>query len=161
MEVLSTVHGSRLYGMAHSRSDNDTFRVVLQDIRTRARVDGEKDDVTVGLDTFLERVFSGSHQSVEALFSPVATVHPHYEDMFRNIRVTGADAFAKYRRTIKSFSYGGLKQKRHAVRLGFNLRDLRTCGRFDPQLKPQEVQTIRMIADLYSGQSLYDICVNM
>lgn len=43
--ILSTVHGSRLYGLAHSGSDYDTYEVVLQG-RTRQRVAGSGSTLT-------------------------------------------------------------------------------------------------------------------
>ena len=63
--IFETVHGSHLYGWAHEGSDYDVFRV-LSRYTTGARqthVDGI-DLVTVGINKFLERALSGSHQSV-------------------------------------------------------------------------------------------------
>jgi len=161
--ILETVHGSHLYGLNYSGSDRDFFRVVstTRGGRTKATVKGDLDQVVMPLDRFLENIFSGSHQSCEALWSPVATVHPNYAPMFDNIRVTGADAFARYRRTIKAFTYGTEKQRRHAVRLGFNLMDLRTHGRFNPTLTPDQRTKVVVLSQLYWGESLYDIAINL
>lgn len=159
--ILETIHGSRLYGLARADSDEDTFKVVSGSSRTRVRQEGIHDDIVMDLDEFLRRVFHGSHQACEALWSPYATVDPKYQPMFAGLRVTGADAFARYRRTIKSFSYGTLKQRRHAVRLGYNLADLRKYGRFNPVLTPGQKHHTLIIADLYQGQSLFDIASNL
>lgn len=160
--ILETIHGSHLYGLNHSDSDLDYFRVVdTSRSRAKHKVTEELDYVEVPFDRFMENVFNGSHQSCEALFSPVATVDPRYQALFNAIRVTGADAFARYRRTIRAFSYGTMKQRRHAVRLGFNLRDLRLSGRFNPQLTDDQRTKVIVLSQLYSGESLYDIAINL
>lgn len=159
--ILVTVHGSHLYGLDHSKSDVDFFRVVASREGVVQWIRGEFDYTEFGLDKFLENVFSGSHQSCEALFSPRAFIHPQYRAMFAGLRVTGADAFAKYRRTIKAFSYGDVKQRRHAVRLGFALQGLRREGRFNPALTEGQINSVKVIADLYRGQSLYDVAINL
>lgn len=158
--ILVTVHGSHLYGLNHSESDVDFFRVVESDLRTEQVVSGGFDVVTMGLKSFLRHVFDGSHQSCEALFSPVAYIDPKYRSFFAGIRVTGEDAFARYRRTIHSFSYGDGKKRRHAVRLGYNLRDLRYAGRFNPEMTEDQILKIGVLSNLYRGQSLYDIASN-
>lgn len=159
--ILETIHGSHLYGMNHADSDRDIFRVLATTGRTKHKITEESDLTQMPLDRFLENVFHGSHQSCEALFSPLATVDPKYCPMFDNIRVTGADVFARYRRTIHAFSYGPMKQRRHAVRLGFNLSDLRKYGRFNPRLTDDQKMKVVVISQLYWGQSLYDIAINL
>ena len=158
--VLVTIHGSHLYGLAHAESDLDFFRVVEGKGRTKMRVDGGFDLTKMPLGTFLKHVFDGSHQSVEAAFSPVAWVHPQYRPMFNNMVVTGADVFARYRRTIHSFSHGDLKKRRHAVRLGLNLADLRRSGRFNPVLTDEQKQYVLNFAEHYEGDELFDIASN-
>lgn len=159
--ILETIHGSRLYGLHHADSDHDIFRVVSSNGRTKHRVTEASDSTTMPLDRFLENVFHGSHQSCEALFSPVATIDPKYRPMFEGIRVTGADVFNRYRRTIHSFSYGTPKQRRHAVRLGFNLADLKKYGRFNPQLTPDQRTKVVVLSQIYGEQSLFDIAINL
>jgi hypothetical protein len=159
--ILETVHGSHLYGLNHSNSDLDLFRVVRYGTKTKHKVTEESDLTQMPLDTFLERVFHGSHQSCEALFSPLAEVDPRYSPMFKGIRVTGEDVFARYRRTIHAFSYGTMKQRRHAVRLGFNLADLKRQGRFNPVMTEDQKLKIGVLSQLYWGQSLYDIASNL
>lgn len=158
--ILETVHGSHLYGMNHADSDLDIFRVVRYGTKTLHKITEEADVTTVPFDLFMRNVFSGSHQSCEALFSPLATVHSQYAPLFSGLRITGADVFAKYRRTIHSFSYGPMKQRRHAVRLGYNLADLRRTGRFNPVMTEDQKLKIGVISQLYWGQSLYDIAIN-
>lgn len=87
--ILETVHGSHLYGLNHAGSDRDSFRVVAGSGRTIQRITGEDDITQMPLNRFLENVFHGSHQSCEALFSPLATIDPQYAPYFEGIRVTG------------------------------------------------------------------------
>lgn len=160
--ILETIHGSHLYGLAHENSDEDFFRVVRGGSgRTKHRITEDLDYVEMPLDTFLANVFKGSHQSCEALFSRHAVIHPEYREFFASIRVTGEDVFNRYRRTIHAFSYGDDKRRRHAVRLGFNLRDLRMTGRFDPTLTEDQKNKVLVVSQLYRGQSLYDIAINL
>lgn len=159
--VLVTVHGSHLYGLAKPDSDVDLFRVVYGTGKTKQRTADGFDVVTVPLDRFLTNVFNGSHQSCEALFSPSKYVHPDYAVFFESQVVTGADAFARYRRTIHAFSYGTQKQRRHAMRLGYNLKELRESGRFNPVLTDGQVTMTTAISELYWGESLYDIAINL
>jgi hypothetical protein len=160
--ILETIHGSHLYGLNHSDSDLDYFRVVdTPSRRAKHKVTDELDYTEVPFDRFMENIFNGSHQSCEAVFSPVATIDPRYKALFDGIRVTGSDAFARYRRTIRAFSYGAMKQRRHAVRLGFNLRDLRLSGRFNPRLTDDQRTKVIVLSQLYEGQSLYDIAINL
>jgi hypothetical protein len=159
--ILVTIHGSHLYGLNHSESDLDFFRVVEPDRKTQHKVSGGFDVVTMGFPTFIGHVFAGSHQSCEALFSPVKYVDPQYASFFAGMRVTGEDAFARYRRTIRAFSYGDDKRRRHAVRLGYNLRDLRRTGQFNPELTPDQRNMCNVVSSLYWGQSLTDIAINL
>jgi hypothetical protein len=159
--ILETVHGSHLYGLNHSGSDRDFFRVVTGSGNTKHTITGENDITQMPFDRFMANIFSGSHQSCEALFSPLATIDPRYDPLFKGIRVTGSDVFAKYRRTIRAFSYGTMKQRRHAVRLGFNLADLRRDGRFNPVLTEDQKMKVAILSQLYWGQSLYDIAINL
>jgi len=156
--LLQTVHGSRLYGLSHEDSDNDMFYVVPGDGRAKHNVEGRADDVTVPLERFLRNANSGSHQSVEALFSPYAVIDPEYRALFKNMRITGGDVFEKYRRTIHKFSHGNRKKRQHAVRLAFNLRGLREEGRFNPVLSEEEIFIVRESAKLLQDERLYRLC---
>lgn len=159
--ILATIHGSHLYGLNHSDSDLDLFRVIDSSRHPKHKITGGLDLVTLDIDSFLTNVFNGSHQSCEALFSPVKYVHPEYKPMFEGIRVTGEDAFARYRRTIRAFSYGNDKRRRHAVRLGYNLAELRRSGRFNPVLTDDQITMCNVVSSLYWGASLTDIAINL
>lgn len=156
--IFETIHGSHLYGLANESSDRDVFFVTdARSSKSRHSFNEPLglDQVRVGLGTFLRRVQEGSHQSVEALFSPYKVWHqPAYREMIETTRVTGGAVFAKYERTIKSFSYGDLKRRRHACRLALNLRDLRSSGRFNPVLTQYEVVYINKFAKVFEGEEL-------
>lgn len=155
--VFSTEHGSHLYGMAHAGSDRDMFIVTFEDHgKARQNMSGLDDTVRVGWRTFLERAASGSHQSCEALFSKRKQWTPEglaLLPLIEDTRVTGADVFEKYERTIKKFSHGTYKQRRHAARLAINLRGLRSHGRFEPELTEEEKRWVGLMA-WYSGSTL-------
>lgn len=143
--IFSTVHGSHLYGLAGPNSDVDSFTVTTSDARhARQNKIGEADSTFIGWDTWLEYVFSGSHQSVEALFSrrKVWTdddVRRAYEPMLDGMRITGGDVLAKYGRTVTKFAHAqDFKRRRHACRLWLNMQDLRWDGRFEPEMTDRE-----------------------
>lgn len=146
--ILSTVHGSHLYGLAHEHSDFDTYEVVLGcDKRFAWNHNAETDATHIHLSRFHESVEDGAPQALEALFSPVAEVAPGWEAFFLGLRPGIDNARATYRRTIMNFglSNGGrtgraaeridpVKMRRHALRLAINLNDLVRYGVFNPRL---------------------------
>lgn len=158
--IFTTIHGSHLYGMAVEASDRDTFTVVRHG-RTRHRKDGDDDSVTVGLDRFLQNVNSGSHQSVEALFSPFKQWHGHeeFQPMLDGYRVTGPDVIQKYWRTITAFAHSeDFKRRRHSLRLWLNVSDLRHYGRFDPRMTESEIKwATRTALSSMTGSEIIDM----
>lgn len=157
--IFETVHGSHLYGLAHEGSDMDLYKVYEgrgKDLKqsVHAGVDVVRGD----LEAFLVRALSGSHQSCEALFSPVKQFAPGMREkrgpFLDAFRVTGSEVFAKYERTIKKFCYGDPKRRRHAVRLSYNLRDLRAYGRFNPRMTDIEARSATNMANAFSGDDL-------
>lgn len=160
-EILRTIHGSHLYGLNRIGSDLDVFRVVAHRNKALVRCDGPFDYREFSLHKFLEYIYNGSHQSLEALFSPYAVIHPHYEPMFRSMRATGPTVFSAYRRTIKAFAHGDEKKRRHAVRLGFNLADLREYGRFNPKLTDGQIAMVKSLALQLEGEELFDFATSL
>lgn len=156
--IFETVHGSHLYGLAHDGSDHDVFRVTTS-TRPRAKhfERGAEDVCEVGITVFLERALAGSHQSVEALFSPRKEWRDtRYRALVENTRVTGADVFAKYERTIRKFAYGDFKRRRHACRLALNLDGLRRDGRFEPVMTDIEKVLATKLATQFEGEELLE-----
>lgn len=160
--LFSTIHGSHLYGLAHACSDDDRFVVTDSRspvMRQQVQPDGI-DTAAVGLDLFLLRVADGSHQSVEALFSPFkewSIIGLDYRPMIESMRVGGATAFAAYERTITKFCYGDFKKRRHAARLSLNLAGLRERGRFTPVMTVAEVEWATRLAIACEGDSLREV----
>ena len=156
--IFTTPHGSRLYGLAHAGSDHDRFTVFADKRRVRQRTDGNDDQVTMGLDSFLQLAYSGSHQSVEALFSKQKEWGPAgemYAPMLNNIRIGGPDVLRKYSRTIKSFCYGDFKRRRHAVRLTFNSNELSRTGTIERvTLTESRARMATKLAEQFEGDSL-------
>lgn len=157
--VFTTVHGSHLYGLDHPGSDRDWFTVTTSSAhRARQHVhpDGT-DTASLGFEAFLRRALSGSHQSVEALFSPYQQWESHLElrPFVDELRIGGGEVSAKYERTIRSFSAGDYKKRRHAARLALNLDQLRRYGRFDPVLSDTETDFVTQVAVL-EGDALLE-----
>lgn len=158
MELLKTLHGSRLYGLSTPESDFDWFTVVSK-VRTNRRkyakqtLKGSQDNNVVDLSTFMLGCEKGVPQYLEAMFSPLDTVNGL---PFRSSYRAGTEALNTYLRTMKSFCMADTyKTRRHAVRLAFNLRDLARYGRFNPVLTSEQ----RHYANLYGhcyAEPLYD-----
>lgn len=157
--IFSTVHGSHLYGLAHAGSDRDVYYVYEGKGRNlHHSKDGDHDSVRGTLDAFLQRAYTGSHQSVEALFSRQKVWAPgmleQYGAMLDRLYIEGGEVFAKYERTIKKFAYGDFKRRRHACRLRLNLQGLRERGRFDPELTETEKLLCNAYAKVFEGDEL-------
>lgn len=159
-EIFRTIHGSRLYGLDHAGSDKDTFIVTTSNAtKTKHTVSAEEDQQIVGLNLFLYRTYTGSHQSVEALFSPFKVWNPeyeHYRPMVEEMTVYGSNVFEKYERTIKNFCFGDFKRRRHAVRLSWNLMELRENGRFNPRMTDEQIGFSAFLAETMDGENLKD-----
>lgn len=156
--IFTTPHGSQLYGLAHAGSDHDRFTVFADKRRARQHTNGDDDHVTMGLDSFLGLAYSGSHQSVEALFSNQKEWGPAgemYAPMLNNIRIAGPEVMRKYARTIKAFCYGDFKRRRHAVRLTFNRNELSHTGTIERvTLTENRAAMATKLAEQYEGDDL-------
>lgn len=157
--IFRTIHGSHLYGFAHAGSDMDSY-VVTTSSRSRPHqsVRGDADVVRVGWNTFLAYATGGSHQSVEALFSPLKSWEAHEElrPFVESMRIGGAEVYAKYERTIRAFCFGDFKRRRHAVRLSSNLNDLRRNGRFNPRCSSDLRSRSAELAEALEGERLWE-----
>lgn len=164
--IFKTIHGSHLYGLAHPKSDADTFTVVTDDhdfgdrpTRQVVRGYGDKvtDDLTFTLSEFLKRIGNGSHQSLEALFSPLKaweSAQHWFEPFTWHYRATSPEVFYTYERTIRKFAYGDFKRRRHGVRLAQNLRDLRHDGRFNARMTNRAIVEANQLANELTGNAL-------
>lgn len=161
--IFETIHGSRLYGLFHEGSDKDIYRLVNTfPARRKARhkVNEDADLVEMPLLVFMTYIWKGSHQSLEALFSPFKVWNPkfdYYRPIIETYRVGGAAVFSAYRRTITSFCYGDYKKRRHAVRLRGNLEDLYEAGRFNPIMSDSDITRADFLARHYEGDALREL----
>lgn len=153
--LLRTVHGSHLYGMSHADSDMDWYVVTLEGRKPKQTIVDWEDTTSVPIGSFLRFLDLGVPQAVEALFSRVAQIDPAWYPYFRSLRVGGpaGSMLVKYRQTAVNFAnYPGFKQRRHALRLCLNMRELRASGYFNPTLSGSEIDMITDIASLDTEQ---------
>lgn len=158
--IFYTVHGSNLYGLAHKSSDMDLFIVTSNTGERYAKhyVENGVDVCEMSLGVFLDRVYSGSHQAVEALFSQGKVwVDERYKPMLDSVKVTGPIVEQKYRRTIRKFCFGDFKRRRHAMRLALNLHQIHEVGRFNPTLTAEQVLAINVVAETLEGENLWEV----
>lgn len=147
--LLATVHGSRLYNLAHENSDYDWFEVHGWDkARGGQRIVGTEDRTKTSYDRFMRYCEKGVPQYLEAMFSQKAYIdnfpfdrQQFYVPGMREVRDT-------YKRTIKAFWARGKeensnKMKVHAWRLHYNLCDMEESGRFNPSLRPIDISDIQ------------------
>ena len=161
--IFSTIHGSRLYGLHHENSDEDRFEVYATKDKILQGFEEGDDWVSVGLDHFLKVAREGSHQSLEALYSPFKVwAMPEYYAMIEGFRVPPAAGVREaYERTIERFCSGDFKRRRHALRLALNLRDLQRYARFNPRLDAKQIEHISLMAEFYVGAELYGYAVHL
>jgi hypothetical protein len=167
MDVLfKTVHGSRLYGLNHAGSDEDYYTVVSKVKTNKAKyakqsiVDGV-DSMTMDIGTWLRYCEMGVPQALEAMFSQMAIVD-HIGPLRAQYHV-GTGVYERYLRTIKSFALNNedsYKKKRHALRLAYNMQEMRAIGRFNPTLTPTQRAVCNLAANR-SGQYVYDLALRI
>lgn len=155
--VFTTVHGSRLYGLNHADSDDDSM-IVYNDKRKPLHVKrGDLDVIHVGLPWLLDNAYKGSVQFVEAVFShDKVWTDPSWRPMFDTMRIPVAAVRETFTRTIRTFVHMDTqKSRQHAVRLGLALHDIRVNdGWYDPKLTERQQFTVRALATLYRGDDL-------
>lgn len=150
--ALTTTHGSRLYGLAHATSDQDTYTVFTDapDNLRHQSLKGADDQFWISLDQFLLLCADGTPQALEAMFSPMATCSPLMEAYRATYRAPLGAMRMKYRRTVANFAEGDtLKKRRHALRLALNLTDAeRLGGRFNPTMTAERAAWLTATASL-------------
>lgn len=149
--LFKTVHGSKLYGLSHSGSDDDYFTVCTNGTKKRARYATHKvyengeDSVVMDFSTWLQSCVKGVPQALEAMFSSMA-LQDDIADFRAGYRA-GTQVYETYFRTIKSFALQeGYKQKRHALRLALNLNEMAKTGRFNPTLSEEDARYVSVMA---------------
>lgn len=149
MNLLKTIHGSRLYNLHHEDSDYDTFTVIadnptVKGTYAKQTIKGDADDLVTDLSTFVLYASRGVPQYLEAMWSRKVDEDV---DMIRDMRFAFRPDFYKasdtYIRTLVNFwNKTDLKYKRHAYRLVLNLKDMREIGMFDPTLTDSQVEQV-------------------
>lgn len=170
--MLDVVHGSHLYGLAHPGSDVDRFVVLRRrpvvfagEPVSQARREwigqeilGDHDTTVVEFGTFVAYASAGAHQHVEAMCAQGPVVLADRLVAYRcSFRVAYAAARSKYVGAVATFA--GLptrtrprvaeptvKQRRHALRLAFNLRQLAATGRCTPTLPVDVARSLTLLA---------------
>lgn len=165
-EVLfKTQHGSHLYGLNHADSDEDFYTVVDRPRGRRYKwakqsINDGIDSMRVDLPTWLRLCDKGVPQALEAMFAPNPLV-----DKLPSLRAAyraGGEAHHTYRRTIRNFvEADDFKRRRHAVRLGMNLRDLLHSGRFCPVLTAGQRGVANHLAVNYQGEELFEAVMSV
>jgi len=142
--LLRTIHGSRLYGLSHADSDFDWYFVYDTDLRRgNQSVHGDYDETIVPKQVFMEQIANGHPKALEALFSPSAERSPVFEELARTFRVGPGPAVRGTRSLLRSFALNDtFKNRRHILRLAFQLRDTMEYGRFNPVLTPERIVSI-------------------
>lgn len=171
--LLLTHTGSKLYGLNHADSDNDTYRIIPTINNGRKRnakhiIKGEEDQLTIDFKTFTMFAYDGQPQALEAMFSPIATIDKISE--FRSGFYAGLNhdsMIGRYRRTITKFAHGDFKHRRHALRLTLNLEEaMRNRGYFNPRLSESDRDMITQMAmemefsRHLQSLSIYDLHLN-
>lgn len=160
MIILSTIHGSHLYGLANENSDIDNYVVVSNNYYNMKPIQTivDNNDITViGLKYFMQQIYKGVPQSLEALYSPKTVVD---KMLFRHsYYCNSSEVVNTYLRTIKSFSLDErhpYKYNRHALRLTYNLNDIIMYGRFTPVLSTAQIEAINTVPYL-TKQEFYSM----
>lgn len=155
-ELLKTIHGSKLYGLAHAGSDDD-FYVVTPTVKVarnarknnaRQSISGNLDTVYVDFKTFTRLASEGVPQALEAMYSRQSESE-YFEDYRRGYFSSDPVVIHTYMRTMKSFSLtekDTYKRKRHALRLALNLEEILYTGRFNPTLNAENANRISRYA---------------
>lgn len=150
--LLSTVHGSNLYGLAQETSDLDQYVVVAENnkkIKPKQTIIDNVDTTVIGLSFFIKQITKGVPQALEALYSPYAETD---KITWRaNYYCNSSEVVNTYLRTIKTFildTRHPYKYKKHALRLMYNLNSILQYGFFSPVLSSHQKETILNVPNL-------------
>ena len=145
--LLSTVHGSHLYGTNHPGSDLDFYQVVRQG-KTCQKFVGKEDLTFVSLDTFLSFIDRGVPQALEALWSPQARIKEEWESFFASLRPPYYQTIKVFERVIRHFDMRDnqtRKDRVHVRRLRMELEDFKEFGRFNPTLSAERLALLAQV----------------
>lgn len=153
--AFTTIHGSRLYGLSHASSDNDSMIVYTDNRTAYHKKSGDDDVIHVGMNFLIQQAQEGSHQFLEGLLSQQKKWEDEsFKALIESYRIPAHTVSAKYERTIKRLCFDTFKYRRHAVRLYCNLADLRETGTFNPTLSEEDIEFTGYMATLYKNWDL-------
>ena len=155
--ALATQHGSKLYGMDNAGSDDDWYLVLDDSMSSRRalskqRKSGDDDRMLISMQQFIELIAEGSHQALEAKFSPFAYKAPvPYEAMINKTIPSNVGVGHKYRSAAKSFMASGIEENsekkiKHSVRLSADYGDYLAQDKIQPLKTPNQRRIIEQIA---------------
>jgi len=167
MKILyKTIHGSRLYGLAHEGSDWDYYTVVDRVEKKKAAfhthtiVDGV-DSQVVDFGTWVNDCQRGVPQALEAMFSTKPVVD-HIAEFRAGFRA-GTNDYA-YRSVMKRMSFeheDSFKHRRHMLRLGINLAELGARRRCWPTLDPLTIKFVNAYAKTHDMAACYNFALRV
>lgn len=176
--LLVTNHGPHLYGTATVSSDRDIYCVLTKAQGSyfesykgrpatwaKQRVENGVDVTMLDLGTWLDQCVKGVPQALEAMYAP----DPEVDTLpaLRASWVCGSTVWPTYLRTIKAFAYtegeGAAKRHVHALRLAWNMHQMRDTGRFNPVLHPAQVDQYRRVVEQFEDNldGLHDLCLKV
>lgn len=150
--LLSTVHGSNLYGLATSMSDLDNYVVVSESqgkVKPKQTIIDNVDTTVIGFNIFMKQVYEGVPQALEALYSPYADID--LLNLRKNYFCNSDIVVNTYLRTIKNFTLDDrhpYRYRKHALRLTYNLNSILTYGFFNPVLTEDNKNNIMLVPEL-------------
>ncbi len=155
--ALATVHGSQLYGNSHAGSDDDRY-IVIDDItvsgsvKSKQTVKGGDDVLILGLKQYLDILALGSHQALEAKFSPRAFIDEGVATLISSSTPGAQSMSHKYMSASKSFFLLGaenrLKKKiNHSLRLLKDYSDFNKYGRIFPTKTSEQLSLLGELND--------------
>jgi len=125
----------------------DLYIVVSESKKPKQKITPVADTLTIGLPQFLDQCALGVPQALEALWSPVASVHPAYAPLLAQWRPCRVEAVDRHRRTALSMVGGTPKKRLHALRVAFNTLRLWDHGWYNPRLSAETAVNMRKIAE--------------
>lgn len=159
MEILyKTIHGSRLYGLAHEDSDYDWYTVVAGSRKTSQKITGDQDNTIVDFGTFVRQAQTGAPQALEAMFSTQAEVD-HIAAFRAGFRAgTNYDAYRGIMKRIAlTPKWDDDKHRRLVLRLGMSMSELRRTGRFDPTLSRAQAMALNKASARWTMEHSYRV----
>lgn len=147
--------GSRMYGLAHDNSDYDYYEIWSESSfarnKTLQTIDGVNDVTQVSLNHFLLLAMNGSHQALDAMFTPYAETD--HITALRSGFFAGFNVLVDFERIITELANQNLPKKRlHAARISYNMKALAETGRYNPVLSDSVKEDVRRLSALSDEQ---------